>query len=202
MQILTEETTPLRFTEVCRRVRERSEGPWSEPTIRRVLATLGARPFTRGVLGLRSHLSLSEQDLAELRVAAEAIICRGTQARRWHAAELVEILNDEASDGDEGAQPPARLEIVDLCVSLLRRTGRPLSTDELREGVGGVRGVNRTFLITPRGGIARLAPGTWGLVDRDFGTEGERTLILDSLENLLAQRGKAVHWNTGTPSSC
>jgi hypothetical protein len=88
-----------------------------------------------------------------------------------------------------------RIELHEAAESVLRRAGRPLSEAVLRARVGRDRGFDpATFLLTPRGELARLAPGVWGLVERDFGLgQAQRDAVVEELVAVLQARGSALH---------
>lgn len=94
----------------------------------------------------------------------------------------------------EGDIPRQRIEIQDACVRLLRDAGRPLHNRELREQVSLTRGISPFFMLSPNGEIARISPGVWGLIDRDFAsTSVERQRVLDQLHRTLIERQAPIH---------
>lgn len=213
---------PLCVEELSRLLEAETGESWSAGRTRKILRASGARPFQRGVFGLRQHLGLSDDELSELRSAAEALIEEGGDGRQWHTSEIVAALHDDndedgdgvgsvaldfALDGSERvtylgrkvwaarrSRTQVRHGVMDLCAEAVRKAGRPLSEDELKEAVSRVRGVNHNFLLVPRGGLARAAPRVWGLLERDFGTSPEeQRRLLDNLADALRARGRAFH---------
>ena len=90
--------------------------------------------------------------------------------------------------------PKERIEIQDSCIRLLREAGHPLNYEELKAALSPTRGMSAYFMLNPDGEMARVAPGTWGLVSRDFhSTQEQRTQILDKLYAYLVETGECVH---------
>jgi hypothetical protein len=94
----------------------------------------------------------------------------------------------------EGDIPRQRIEIQDACVRLLRDAGRPLNNHDLREQLSAIRGMSPFFMLSSNEEIARVAPGVWGLISRDFAsTRTERQIILDQLYLALVERKAPIH---------
>jgi len=90
--------------------------------------------------------------------------------------------------------PKERIEIQDSCARALREMGHPLSNDELKETLSLSRGMSAYFLLNPDSELARVAPGTWGLVSRDFfSTPEQRAEILDKLYLFLVEANDYLH---------
>lgn len=106
-----------------------------------------------------------------------------------YLGRLVWVLN---TSGATSARD--RLDIADLTTAVLTRAGRPLALAELRAEISAVRGLNTIYPVFPSEQIARVAPGVWGLVERDFGhSEEERRLRFAQMERALERRQKALH---------
>lgn len=87
-----------------------------------------------------------------------------------------------------------RLDVTDLMLAVLTRAGRPMTTAEVKAAISGIRGLNAIFPVFASEQIARLEPGVWGIVERDFGlSRGERGMLFAQIENILARRHKALH---------
>jgi hypothetical protein len=70
-----------------------------------------------------------------------------------------------AKDG----KPPPRPKVSAWAERIVANTGRPLGTDELAEIVTRERGAMPFSTFQETGRMVRVAPGTWGLHDRDLG---------------------------------
>lgn len=87
-----------------------------------------------------------------------------------------------------------RRSIADLCVLVLKAARKPLHQKVLAKRVRAMRGLNVSFQPQPNKHMARLKPGYWGLVERDFPFQAqERKRILHKLESVLKRRSKALH---------
>jgi hypothetical protein len=95
--ILEEAEEPLHYAEVHRRVIRRSG---SDVEIRRVhnaLSQPGIFLFGRGTFGLRRHLAASDEEISQIRQAAEDLVVAGDPHRQWHTEEIVAALPFEAT---------------------------------------------------------------------------------------------------------
>jgi hypothetical protein len=61
-----------------------------------------------------------------------------------------------------------RIDLIDACETILRQASGPLTTAEIRAGLSHLRGTGEFFFIQPTQTMVRVAPDTWGLVQRDF----------------------------------
>ena len=94
----------------------------------------------------------------------------------------------------QGDIPRQRIEIQDACVRLLRDAGRPLDNRELKEQLSSIRGMSPFFALSPNAEMARILPGVWGLISRDFAsTSTERQTVLDQLYSALVERQAPIH---------
>lgn len=87
-----------------------------------------------------------------------------------------------------------RMSIAELCFKVLNEAGKPLRQRALEVRIRKLRGLNDKFMPQPDRRIARVRPGTWGLVSRDFpfGMD-EGMSMLNRLEVVLTERQKALH---------
>ena len=93
-----------------------------------------------------------------------------------------------------GSSTLDRIEIGDTCLNILARAGGPMTTSEIKEEISRVRGVGEYFLLQPNEKIGRVAPDTWGLLDRDFHLSREqRRGMLDNLAAHLDETDRGVH---------
>ncbi len=87
-----------------------------------------------------------------------------------------------------------RRSIADLCADALRAAGKPLRKSALARRVRKIRGLATNFMPQPGHDIARLRPGVWGLISRDFPFPREHhSALLGKLYATLSRRGKALH---------
>jgi hypothetical protein len=87
-----------------------------------------------------------------------------------------------------------RIDLKEACESILEKSGRPMATDEIHREIAKIRGIGDYFFIQPSRKLARIAPGVWGLVDRDFLiSTDERSSLLDTLYLVLLLRQKGLH---------
>jgi hypothetical protein len=62
----------------------------------------------------------------------------------------------------------SRIDVRQAVISLLQQAGRPLQTDEIRQRLIALRGVNEHFQIATVDPVLRVGVGLWGLNDRDI----------------------------------
>ncbi len=94
------------------------------------------------------------------------------------------------------ANTSERLNIALLCTNALRDAGEPLTQVRLSRDVAKHRGLHTQFMPQPGGGMARLAPGVWGLIARDFDTTAdERRGLLDALYAVLYDTETGLHFS-------
>jgi hypothetical protein len=97
---------------------------------------------------------------------------------------------------------------MEACAEILVESGRPMHRLEIKKEIGRLRGTGDFFFIRPTERMARVAPNTWGLVDRDFGlTTNERAIFLNNLESALEQGAVSLHVSElpkhhGTAADC
>lgn len=93
-----------------------------------------------------------------------------------------------------GMHSEERRSIAELCVDALESAGKPLRKAALARRVRAIRGLGDNFMPQPSRSMARLRPGVWGLLARDFPFSlEEQAPILDRLEAALLGRSKALH---------
>ena len=87
-----------------------------------------------------------------------------------------------------------RIDVAQAFVSLLAKAGHPLTGKELKEKLTKRRSLSPSLQINPNARMIRLAPGLWGLIDRDVGMSKQKQQVrLDVLFRILQQRQKALH---------
>ena len=96
--------------------------------------------------------------------------------------------------GGIGSTTLDRIEILNTCLNILARAGGPMTTSEIKEELSRVRGVGEYFLLQPNEKVSRVAPDTWGLLDRDFYLSREqRRGMLNALAAYLDETDRGVH---------
>lgn len=95
--VLLESPVPLHISEIGSRVQTRSGLQCDEKRLRKILRDVGFQ-FSRGTYGLRSHLSLSDQELDLLRVEIESVITSADSQRQWHASEIYSFMEEACPD--------------------------------------------------------------------------------------------------------
>lgn len=96
----------------------------------------------------------------------------------------------EADASDE----VSRIDVHQAIISLLQQAGRPLQTDEIRQRLIALRGVNSHFQIANVDPVMRVGVGLWGLNDRDISIKRpNQPRLLDGLVTILKDRGIGIH---------
>lgn len=91
----------------------------------------------------------------------------------------------------EGLNNSDRIQIMDAFITILERSGGPLSAQELKEKVAEYRGVKAQMQISPNSTMIRINPDQWGLIHRDIPLNMEELKIcLNHLHAKLEQFGK------------
>jgi hypothetical protein len=222
--LLNEAEQPLHYSELTRRCSARLEREVEERRVHSVLITDNAQYYGRGTYGTRKHFPFGQDLKDEVRTEVENIILTGPPGRQWHATELVDLLADRRPDLPEEVDKyivniilesssqleslgrfvwvsavtahgtSERIELRDLCSAILTDVGRPMRTESIREEIEKIRGTGEFFIIGANEEVARVRPGVWGLVERDFfATNEQRIEILDALNSILIARNTGLH---------
>lgn len=219
--ILSESAQPLHFSQIAVRATECLGREVEPPRAQSAAAAVGIL-LGRGIYGAERHVTLTPAERDLIREEAESIVIAGPAARQWHASEifsaLVEseilppsldkyglnyVLSTSPMLEDLGrmtwVQKQAgllhnRIEIRQAVLSLLEDAGRPLRTSEIQQRLLAQRGVNETIQIAVNDPLIRLAPGLWGLNDRDAPiARHDQTDLIECLISALEARGEALH---------
>ncbi|MER8970347.1 hypothetical protein NKI25_32865 [Mesorhizobium sp. M0808] len=103
------------------------------------------------------------------------------------------VWSDAASRSDGESQ---RIDVRQAVMAILNDAGGPLKTEEIRQRVSALRGVDRNFQFASVDPIMRIDPGIWGLNDRDLVIKRpDQPKVLDALATLLGQRKTGVHFS-------
>jgi hypothetical protein len=94
----------------------------------------------------------------------------------------------------DGNDETARIDIRQAVIALLQQAGRPLHTDEIRQRLIALRGVNQHFQIVAADPVLRVGVGIWGLNDRDVVIKrASQPRFLDGLVGILNDRKTGIH---------
>lgn len=222
--ILFEAEEPLHFTEIARLASERARREIDERRAHNAAQEVGYL-FNRGTYGLLKHVPLSSAELAAIAEEAAEIVEEGEQGKQWHASELLDelrnrgVVNDARVDkyivnialaeqqqlkplgrmvwviaGD--TSDATRIDIRQALIAILQQAGQPLSSDELRQRLIAVRGINSTMQFGVVDPLIKLDASTWGLNDRDLAVKREeQPQLLDKIVSELHARRRPVHIN-------
>ena len=221
--ILAEADTPLHYTEIAERANVK-EGKNLDPRRAHSAAGNVGFLFARGTYGLARHVPLSDERMLQVRTEAEEIISSDGSGRQWHTSEILSELAEKLNDGFQGldkyvldvalsksemlrplgkmtwvevgqdTEDGTRIGIRQAVISLVKSAGRPLSTSEIKERLTAVRGINEFFQISPIDPLIRVAPGVWGINERDvpLSREGQRGLV-EELVRILEASQSGIH---------
>lgn len=94
----------------------------------------------------------------------------------------------------DASDDASRIDVRQAIISLLQQAGRPLQTDEIRQRLIALRGVNEHFQIATLDPVLRVGVGLWGLNDRDISIKRpNQPRLLDGLVTILKDRGIGIH---------
>ena len=101
-----------------------------------------------------------------------------------------------------GAQGSAdRIDVGGAIEAILLEAGHPLSGADIREAISKSRGVSSYFQIHSGGGVIRVAPGIWGLIERDVPlNDQEIEDIVTALQIELESTGVGLHMSEIAPT--
>jgi hypothetical protein len=219
--ILKDAQCPLKISEIISRFTERTGKKITQNNCRGIIRGIGAHLVAPSTFVLPEYLGLPLGESERIVAAAESIVEQGSPRRQWHCAELLTVLARQEALPVEGINPyvlnalltrserlrslkrlvwiarsvrTRRRDIADLCVAVLRKAGRPMSTSEMRAAVEKVRGLNSGFQPFPNEVMTRVGKGLWVLVDRDIPlSKDERGKILEALARILRVRQDSLH---------
>jgi hypothetical protein len=232
--VLLESDTPLHYTEIAKRCSDRRGGSKVDLRRAQNSAANVGLLFALGTYGLARHIPLSDAEMRTLTSAAEEIVesdhARQWHAREIvdllaeldlefeekidhylvcialsksdRVVDLGRMVWASRASGARGVAE--RIDVRQAVAALIEREGRPMHIREIRETILRERGLNDFFQVHQHGALVRIAPSTWGLINRDLPFPVERLpKLLGSLEDALRMRGKGVHISEVTTSlSC
>ncbi|MHC2621506.1 RNA polymerase sigma factor (sigma-70 family) [Bradyrhizobium huanghuaihaiense] len=220
--VLSESDEPLHFSTISALAADRSGRPVDIRRAHNAAAAVGYL-LGRGTYGVERHLPKPEV-LQKVSEEAEEVISLGAPGRQWHASEILSSIVERQADGSlppeldkyivdialqksgnlkrlgrqvwsgGDADLEARIDVRQAIVSLLQQAGRPLKTDEIRQRLIALRGVNEHFQIASHDPLLRIGVGLWGLNDRDISIKREhQPRLWEGLVGILRTRGSGVH---------
>ena len=170
------------------------------------LVNSGFALYDRGTYGLLKHLHIPSLAQDSIQQKIEETILAGPAERQWHAKDFIclfigtqyvnelniytiniilkhstqlrylgKFLWKNKSDTDDDVE---RLHIRQAIYEVLKKSGKPLKTENLQDLVSESRGIGNFFNIQPNELYSRIDPSIWGLLERDF------VLSLPEQENL------------------
>jgi hypothetical protein len=220
--VLLEAEAPLHFTEITRRASEKAGRQFDERRVHNAAHELGYL-FAPGTYGLLKHVGVPTDQLNVIAEESAEIIQDGEPGKQWHASELLEelkargVVRDDRIDkhvidialhehqllqslgrmvwaAPGSTTDAARIEVRQALVSILQQAGEPLTTDELRQRLTAVRGINSTMQFAVVDPLIKLGTSTWGLNDRDLPVKrGDQAAMLDGIVRQMQARNRPVH---------
>ena len=212
--VMEDAEKPLHYTEIAARGSERLGREVNPASAANVLGQVGAKYYGRGQWALPRHFQLSDDLRDELVRAVETIVKAGHPDRQWHVDELVEMLQPCFAATDRNINkyllnfalesssilvPKGRfvwvlkthadrfrIDVHEAIETILEQHGGPMSLAEIKAELNKRRGLGQYLNIVANVPRLKVAPGTWGLLERDFHLSRDRAeeicrLILDLL---------------------
>ncbi len=194
--ILAESDSPLHFKEIARRVNSRAGKNLRLATVHRAAQEVGYL-VARGTYGIACHLPISDVQMSQIRIEAEAIVYSEASSRQWHTSEILLETSDRMGGRIENLDKylleivlagssklrslkkmtwiaataetdnQSRIEIHKAVVAIVQAAGHPLSAGEIKKRLTPERGVNGPLQIYPRDPLIRVQPSRWGISGRD-----------------------------------
>jgi hypothetical protein len=220
--VLLEAEAPLHFTEIARRASQKAGREFDERRVHNAAHELGYL-FAPGTYGLLKHVGVAMDQLNVIAEESAEIIQDGEPGKQWHASELLEelkargVVRDDRVDkhvvdialhehqllqslgrmvwaAPGSTTDAARIEVRQALVSILQQAGEPLTTDELRQRLIALRGINSTMQFAVVDPLIKLGTSTWGLNDRDLPVKrGDQPAMLDGIVREMQARNRPVH---------
>ena len=221
--LLEHSDRPLHYTEIFERLNNKESTDFDVRRAHSAAAEIGLL-FGRGTYGLEKHIPFDDSTLQDIASQIVSFIEQNDEERQWHCQEFIDLVEfDSAVDsklfnkyivdivlkkysnlsnlGRMSWQMPSvnlnatdRIGIYDLISEVIDSAGRPLKTGEIEEAVRKKRGLSRSLQIQDVDPIIRVAPGLWGLNDRDIGIKRfQQPEFIDNIYSKLSERGAGIH---------
>ena len=221
--LLEHSNRPLHYSEIFERLNNEESIDFDIRRTHSAAAEVGLL-FGRGTYGLEKHIPFDESTLQDIASQIVSFIEQNDEERQWHCQEFIDLVEfDSTVDsklfnkyivdivlkkysnlsnlGRMSWQMPSvnlnaadRIGIYDLISEVIDSSGRPLKTGEIEEAVRKKRGLSRSLQIQDVDPIIRIAPGLWGLNDRDIGIKRfQQPEFIDNIYSKLSERGAGIH---------
>jgi hypothetical protein len=87
-----------------------------------------------------------------------------------------------------------RIDLRQAIIAILEQAGTPLSAAAIRQRLIALRGVNEHFQISAQDPLIRVAPGLWGLNDRDLPIKRlDQVHLIDGVIRMLRDKSAGIH---------
>jgi hypothetical protein len=212
--VLDAAETPLHYKDIAAICSERMGREISPAYVGNFLPAAGAKYCGRGRWGQSRHFGLSDANRSALIRAVEALMSRQPE-RQWHVDELLAEISTRLTAPSPldkytinfalessklvvskgrfvwaftSHSDRARIDVGDACEQLVRERGRPMTRAELVAALSKLRGLGQFLNITAKNQLLRTSPGTWGLLERDFGLTSQQAAdLVERLHAILAE---------------
>ena len=214
---------PIHVREISKRVTELSGREANVSSVRNIANQCGLL-FGIGTYGTRHHFPLTQEEVGLICEITDNVVANSLPKRRWHAAEILAKLLERDDLGDLQLDKYILNIALNSCSSLahikrmfwavmdseekdfegvsyenqiitiLRESGCPLSTSDVKARLREIAGVNEHFQILPTRELIRVGNSTWGLNDRDVPVPfSDQQDLMDQLVIALEARQSALH---------
>ena len=219
--VMEDAEKPLHYTKIAARCSERLGREVNPASAANVLGQVGAKYYGRGQWALPRHFELSDDLRDELVREVETFVKAGQPDRQWHIDELVELLQPRLAATDRNINKYVlnfalesssivvskgrfvwalkthadrfRIDVQEAFETTLEQHGGPMSLAEIKAELNNRRGLGQYLNIVANSRRLKVAPGTWGLLERDFHLSHDRAEEIRALVfDLLRARGRPL----------
>ncbi len=221
--VLQSSEQPIHIREIARRVTELSGRKANVATIHNIANQCGLL-FERGTYGANHHFPLSNVQVERICELAEDIVADSPSKTRWHTIEILEELLEidgfesfninkyllnialrscsslkhvkrmywRLSDSERIDSKSVSDE--NRIIAILRESGCPLATIDIKAKLRETSGVNEYFQILPTHNLIQVGRSMWGLNDRDVPVPlSEQRDLLNQLAQALEKKQSGLH---------
>lgn len=221
--VLQSSEQPIHVREIARRVTELSGRKANIGTIHNIAYQCGLL-FGRGTYGANHHFPLSDVQVERICEITEDIVADSPSKTRWHTIEILEGLLEidgvesfnlnkyllnialhscsslkhvkrmywRSSDSERIDSKSVSDE--NRIIAILRESGCPLATIDIKAKLRETSGVNEYFQILPTRNLIQVGRRMWGLNDRDVPVPlSEQQDLLNRLASVLAKKQSGLH---------
>jgi len=181
--------------------------------------------FDRGVYGISKHFHMNSDEIELITNFCTENIFKLDTGKQWHSEEIIQKLShlnlynlNKYTLGiilhkcenifylgkfiwqfkNNTNQQSARIQTDELITKILIEAKRPITIQELEAKIQLEKGTNKFFQgsVRPNNVFSRVAPGLWGLINRDFElkkSEWEEQVCY--LINTLLVKNKGIHFS-------